>query len=679
MGTSQTTESGGVFSSVGDNFFKALGAVTGGVAAAILAPEIIAAGVATGIGVVAGGAAVSAYQAFRGPTQSTGTPTNDPPKTNLTPNNTNGEQPKLTNPEPVVTGQKQPEPTRQGQTEPPKQQGQAKVSDVKLCLEMARGNKRATPVGAADDEKKELDDERDHIIAIAEKAGVTQSEIDKAKEDLAKLESRVVEVTSNISKRGKTADTLLKRLEEAKNKPPTGADPGETAVMDQKRADIEKALRGTLSESILKQAGLDIDQLPAEAAKLSKAMSDRGQQLSGLVAGLNDPKYGAPTPAGATGAEKTTLSTKRKDVFTALKATNPNIKQLSDAQDAIQQLANHVVTLVQTINARPGRLSSLKDLLTNTNKPLPDALPTEADGLSKSFAPINDTLTKLSLTDDKVDEILNQAEADIKTFGQAVTKVEVDIAERAKAAKVRKTAAEAVWQDEMNRLIDLVPELFRVIPRPEWMPIVKAATDTEWNGLQARLDKAMANLIQPKELRAAANLEIAKDKTSREKAWIEKAWKVAGLKARDGAANAPVPTRDDIWRWLQWGSIRGTDWNLRILRTASGSRKELHITVSGDSIPEPSVLVHNDRDFLDKSPSHIFDTMFTHQSRALRVHVTKGDANGHRNGTNEHLYIGDVCAGGDFDGDGGAMQKGLADFKATSIGHIISAKLRGWT
>lgn len=685
MGTSKTAESGGIYSAVADNFFTALGAVAGGVAAVVLAPEILAVGVATGLGVVAGGGIAYAAQSLRGGTSSNGTnPTGTTPTgTSPTGTSPNGTQPATTareqpkGKEPVATGKQEPTATVEPEVskEPEKPKGPTAPPKSQL-LDMANGNKRATPPTAAPEEKRELDTERQRIIAGINAENVSNDELLQFKSDLDTLGTRVTAVTELAAKRGKTAETLLKRLDVATNKAPAGADPSEVKSMSDKHDSIRAALGGTLSDPVLDQAKTDIDQLAQYAKTISANMSARGKGLTGLQPTMNDPAHGAPPPAGATAAEKQIVSNTRKTISASLRATNPTVQQVADATTAIQTLAGDVAALIQRISQRPVRQAALLARLDVENKALPAALPTESGPLAQSYTAIHDGLSALNLTDDPIDASLDTFETDIDTFAGEVAKVEAAITDRAKVAGAKRTAAEKVWADEKSQLLTLVPpDLLQMQPRTAWAITLDAATNAEWAVLQTPLNTAMDGLTKPPELRAAAKVVIDAGAAARKGAWIAAMWNEVGT--QKGTPAVP-PTRDAIWAWLQWGSIRGTAWNLRILRKGDRQKRELHITVSGNSIPEPSTLIGTDPNFLSKSPDQIFDTMFNHVSRVLRVHVTKGDASGHAAGLNEHLFIGDPCADSDFDGDGTVMKAGLDEFRTKAIRQFTSAKMRGW-
>jgi hypothetical protein len=337
-----------------------------------------------------------------------------------------------------------------------------------------------------------------------------------------------------------------------------------------------------------------------------------------------------------------------------------------------------VTALNDRISKRPTRQTALLDQLTKENKTLPDATPPEAKALFDRHKIIHDGLSGLSLTDDKIDSLLDTAANDIATFSSEVKKVEAAIAVRAKATAVIMKAAGEVWDDEKERLMGLLPrDLFDIQGRAEWKKKLTDVTDPEWLSLQTPLKQAMAAVTGQKQLKETAKIVIDKDAAARDKTWTAAMWAEVAAKKR-GTTPRVTPTRDAIWQLLQWGSIRGRAWNLRVIRPASGQRKELHITVSGDSIPEPADVIGSDPGLLDKSPAEIFDILFQHQSRALRVHVTKGDEASYRAGLNQHLFIGDACGAGDFDGDGGAMAKGLTDFRDSAIRHFIRAKMKDW-
>ncbi len=403
--------------------------------------------------------------------------------------------------------------------------------------------------------------------------------------------------------------------------------------------------------------------LKAEAE--AKARKDEQVRIQNAAAQLQ-------VPVGATPDEQTGLLAAIGAVTAGLNVADPGQGLLDTANAALIKAADALATLTTVIETRnrkkelariksaEGALASpaAKDMSPSDKKRLATAKQELTEALKLAVEPLTqDMLTSANAA-------LLKAEAEILRIQDAI-------------------AARALWDTEMNRLLDCLPEVFikgdprrridPVKPRTEWRKDLNKMVSVEINQFNA------TGWVS-----ATVQADITANADTRETNLIAAGWALVAATKGTGqdAVNNPAKPEDKL--------TRGKFWNFMVGVQLTGNAPyypnkgngvdgdKLHLSVSGDSITGLESATLATPGLLDGNPAAIYAALFETPTLLKRVHVTR------ESNPKKHLYIGGTNGDGvainntAWGGDAAAMRQILADFKTDMIGKFSAAKAKGW-
>ena len=512
------------------------------------------------------------------------------------------------------------------------------------------GNRIAAPDGALTAEKKDLTAAVTRIADAFKGKELSNETLRVAQDALTKAQ----DLQKTVGEAAKTRLERKSKIEETGNliAAPDGALTAEKSDLTAAVTRIADAFKGKeLTEDVLKAAQGALTKAQDMQKAIEKALTDRLARK----AGLDEAVKSIAAPKGALPEEKIGLTAAVNKIVDAFKDTELTSNLLTQAEADLKDAQSAQEKIGEQLKLRQDRKTKLLDTA-NLLKAPEAATPNESKPFLEAVKQVAVALKPDVLTN----EVFKAADEALSNAQQEQKKV---------AGKIDARLADTLWETEKEGLKKYTPDGLSGSVRP----VADNKTIESW--LTAFMKRERQGVKPWTEANVQA--DIATNGAARVDRWLDEVWEQVGLVKKPGA----LPNRDAFWKYLGYNISGPKSVAYRIIREENGTTRELHLTVSGDSIPEISAF---DEAFFRKRPEAIYQGWFEGVSEGERVHATREvegkKANSLSTKSNEHIYLGNLSAKADTDwgGDAKFMKDRLEKFKKDAIEKIKAAKITAW-